>query len=73
MIKSVSLFFDDNTRVDITGSAENIQKILKNVSWPIIAGVAIHENVYRTKLPKKEIFGEWNLEVLKKLLKNEDQ
>lgn len=67
MIKSITFFFDDNTRVNITGDADKISELIRPRTD--IKGFQVFEQAYPFKEPGTS---DWDLKALKKLLEGKD-
>lgn len=60
MIKSITVIFDDNTQVTLTGDADRVAQLIRGGSYK---GFIMHNETY---YPSEN---GWDIDVLKKLLK----
>lgn len=74
MLKRISLIFDDDTVVFMSGDADHIADMIKGQNFK---GFVLHEGEYRTGISKEELNklykqeyanGGWDLKAIKKLL-----
>jgi len=69
MVRSITLIFDDDTKLTLTGNADRVAEMSKKI-FDEVKGFIIHETGYKPAKDYVAVDGGWDLEALKKLLKN---